>query len=182
MVLAGLFSKEVSIDLKSNTKFHLYKLNDEYLIFYRTILEKYRQEINSGSISGFDLINNKVMAQWYGYSFERLCLKNSRLLAELLGFSGVSYQAGSWFRTIQRKKIQVDLLFKRADKVIVLCELKHQEVLKSKSIIQQFERNYKYIQEYFPGYTIQKVLVTATDDINMSLKNYFHKTINLQNI
>ncbi len=182
MVLAGLISKEISMDLKSNSKFSIYKVSDPYLIFYRTILEKYKAEIKSGSLGGFDLINNKVMAQWYGYAFERLCIKNTKLLAELLGFSGVTYQAGPWFRVIKGKKIQIDLLFRRADKVIVLCELKHQEVLKTNSIREQFERNYQYAQDYFPGYSIQRVLVTTSNEISPALKSIFHQIINLQNI
>ena len=66
------------------------------------------------------------MEQWLGYSLERYCRNHSHVIAQHLGFAAVEYQSGSFFNRATTKEdrgFQIDLLFKRADRVIILCEV-----------------------------------------------------------
>jgi len=59
------------------------------------------------------------------------CFKHADLIAKILGFSGISYSSGPfWRRSIEKddvrsKGVQFDLIFQRADKVLTICELKY---------------------------------------------------------
>ena len=82
------------------------------------------------------------------------------LIAKKLGFSAVSYEYGSFFHKGDLATgAQIDLLFKRADKVITLCEIKFQERV-GKKVIAEVERKASALSA-FGSYSIEKVLISA---------------------
>ena len=103
------------------TKDAIYRLTDEYSLFYIKYIEKTRP-----SSSG---VWNKMHGQqsfkiWSGFSFETICIKHIEQIKEGLKISGINAIHGSWIEKNSQNSAQVDLLIDRDDNVINLCEIK----------------------------------------------------------
>lgn len=104
-------------------KNQLYRLTDEYSLFYIQFIEKNR---NIGEGIWQQLSQTQSYKTWAGYSFESICLKHIPQIKKALGISGVYSTVSTFFRrgTDSEKGVQIDLLIDRNDHVINLCELK----------------------------------------------------------
>lgn len=111
------------------SKEHLYRLTDEYSLFYLTWIE-----IIQGSLfRNFDREYwNKMCKtpQWYswaGYAFENICLKHTGKIKEALGLASVTTVESHWQHFASKKGdkgAEIDLVIDRADNCINLCEIK----------------------------------------------------------
>lgn len=80
------------------------------------------------------------------------------------------------------KSFQIDLLFRRRDKVITLCEIKFHDKLISTKVIPEVNKKCKL----FPltrGYTLERALISV-HGASPSLRDsqYFHHDVSLKNI
>jgi len=103
------------------SKDSLYRLTDEYSLFYIKFIEKIK--VSRGSIW------NKLQAKqsykiWSGFSFETICIKHVEQIKEALKISGIHAVHGSWIKKSASGGTQIDLLIDRDDNVINLCEMK----------------------------------------------------------
>lgn len=160
LIMAGFIEKEAPIGVSKNSKIIRYRLLDEYLNFYFTFIYPHVAAIQKGQFL-FHLFDMQKLKQWQGYAFERLCLKHATEIATHLRFSGIAFQAGAWFQRAAKRNtaIQVDLLFIRKDKVLSICEIKYVDSLVGSKIIENFNKKLSLIQDYFPSYSLQKVLI-----------------------
>lgn len=99
----------------------LYRLADEYCMFYIKYIEKTKP-----SRSG---VWNKIQGQqsfkvWSGYSFETICIKHVDQIKEALKITGIHSTYGNWLEKIKTNGAQIDLLIDRSDNVINVCEMK----------------------------------------------------------
>lgn len=101
----------------------LYRLTDEYSLFYLKFIENKRRQ------SWDNLSQLQTWKSWSGYAFENICLKHSYLIKHALGISGVYSNESSFiFKGDQGSKgFQIDLLIDRNDNSINLCEIKFYE-------------------------------------------------------
>lgn len=99
----------------------LYRLMDEYTLFYFQFLER-KTDIKSG----VSLINSHGFKTWSGFAFENLCFRHHKKIAQLLGISGVQYQIYSFLDkgTIESCGAQIDLIIDRADNIVNIIEAK----------------------------------------------------------
>lgn len=95
----------------------LYRLTDEYSIFYLKYIKK-----NKGG-SWKTLYSSRSYASWSGFAFETLCLKHIQQLLKGLGISGIDAQSSSW----RNDNAQIDLLIDRSDRTVNICEMKFSE-------------------------------------------------------
>ncbi len=101
----------------------LYRLTDEYSLFYLNFIEGKAHE-------GDDIWNllsqTPIYKTWSGYTFENICLKHIAPIKKALGISGIYSLSGSFYKkgTAQEKGAQIDLLIDRNDHVINLFEAK----------------------------------------------------------
>jgi hypothetical protein len=102
----------------------LYRLCDEYALFYLNWIEKHRS-------TGPDVWLKKQAGPswkaWSGYAFENVCLKHSRQLKQALGIAGVETTESAWTHRSMGDSppgAQIDLLIDRRDDSINLCEMK----------------------------------------------------------
>jgi len=101
----------------------LYRLTDEYSLFYLNFIEGKEHE-------GDDIWNLLSQTQtyktWSGYAFENICLKHIAQIKKALGISGIYSLSGSFYKkgTANEKGAQIDLLIDRKDHVINLFEVK----------------------------------------------------------
>ena len=78
-------------------------------------------------------------------------------MSTILGFSAVEYAVGPFYqRRNVTQGLQVDLIFKRKDKVLTVCEIKYTDAKTTRSVISDFERKLALIPEQ-KRYSIQKI-------------------------
>ncbi len=101
----------------------LYRLTDEYSLFYLNFIEGKEHE-------GDDIWNllsqTQLYKAWSGYAFENICLKHIAQIKKAIGISGIYSLSSSFYKkgTAQEKGAQIDLLIDRNDHVINLFEVK----------------------------------------------------------
>lgn len=103
------------------TKDSLYRLSDEYSMFYIKFIEN-----TKSSSSG---VWTKIFGQqsyniWSGFSFETICMKHINQIKEGLKISGINAIHGSWIEKNTQNSAQIDLLIDRDDNVINIFEMK----------------------------------------------------------
>lgn len=71
------------------------------------------------------MLGTQVLS-WSGLAFERICESHIRQLKRALGISGVATEVSVWRKTKDQmnKGAQIDLIIRRADRTIHLCEMK----------------------------------------------------------
>ena len=70
-------------------------------------------------------------------------VKNSLMIATIIGFSAVRYKSGVFFNraTIKEQSgYQIDLIFDRADHVLTICEIKYTQSKTGTEVIEEFEK------------------------------------------
>jgi len=98
----------------------LYRLSDEYVMFYLKYIEK-NTIVAKGSVVWAKLSQKPSYKSWAGFSFETICLKHIQQIKEALKIAGIYSIHGSWR---DKDKVQIDMLIDRDDNVINLCEMK----------------------------------------------------------
>jgi len=101
----------------------LYRLTDEFSLFYLTFMHR-KKNVNWEQLSA-----GPVWKSWSGYTFESLCMKHLPQVKQALGISSVYTEYSSFISkgTSGSDGTQIDLLIDRKDQVINLCEMKFSE-------------------------------------------------------
>lgn len=102
----------------------LFQLTDLFILFFKRFVETYN---GWDSSYWLNMIDNPRRRSWGGIAFEQVCLLHLNQIKEALGIKGVQVDAGGWWNRgdAHNKGIQIDLLLKRRDRVINLCEMKY---------------------------------------------------------
>jgi uncharacterized protein len=107
--------------INKNKEDVLYRLIDEYSIFYFKFIE------NRATATKWIEISTEPMYKiWCGFAFENICLKHIDNIKNAIGISGVNTNAFSWQINNVTNKLgaQIDLIIDRKDNCINLCEAK----------------------------------------------------------
>ncbi len=101
----------------------LYRLTDEYSLFYLQFIEN---KAHKGNNIWLELSQTQDYKSWSGYAFESLCLKHIPQIKKALGISGVYAETSSFYQkgTAQESGVHINLLIDRKDNVINIFELK----------------------------------------------------------
>lgn len=104
-------------------KNRLYRLSDEYSLFYIRFIEKNKTK---GKSSWQQLSQTQSYKSWSGYAFESICLKHIDQVKTALGINGIYSHSSSYYKkgNDRNQGLQIDLLIDRNDHVINLCEIK----------------------------------------------------------
>jgi len=102
----------------------LYQLIDNFTLFHYHIIKKNAYDDDQYWTHTFLSNEHNV---WAGLAFERVCLEHVQKLKSSLGISGILTNICSWRHEASDDYpgAQIDLLFKRADNVIDLFEIKY---------------------------------------------------------
>lgn len=198
---SGFISRFNTIDSKGNGKESRYRISDSYLNFYYNFI---KPKLNQ--IKNLDYEENPFLAldydsyrKWLGYAFERFVRKNSRRVAEVLGFKDVKYDVGAIYvkrnnnnnnnKAIKLEKLkglQIDLAFKRADRVLTVCEIKYQARKIGVEIINEVEDKIETLiksKKAYENWTIQRVLISAGDvEDKVANSGFFHRILKFEEI
>jgi uncharacterized protein len=104
----------------------LFRLSDEYSLFYLQWIEKKRVQ---GDHVWATRRGTPAWRAWSGYAFEGVCIRHTDAIKRALGVAGVETTASSWFRKgdNENQGAQIDLVIDRKDMCINLCEMKFSE-------------------------------------------------------
>ncbi|WP_018630936.1 AAA family ATPase [Niabella aurantiaca] len=111
------------IPFEKTSRDALYKLSDEYSLFYLKFADRARA---MGAGTWHKMAAGQSYNSWSGYAFEAICQKHVPQIKEALGIRGVYTEASGW-RYIPRQGemgAQIDLLLDRQDHCINVCEMK----------------------------------------------------------
>lgn len=100
----------------------IYKLTDEFSLFYLKFMEPNRPAAKG---AWQKLSVTPAYTSWSGLAFENLCLKHTTAIEIALGIGAIYTESSSWrSRGGAMGGAQIDLLIDRRDQCINLCEMK----------------------------------------------------------
>ena len=177
---AGFISSYIPFDKTKSSKLIRYLLSDPFLRFYFAFMAS---EKKKGMVINQSFINNIFPSQkfksWLGIGFEMLCVNHASVIANILGFGGIEYSAGPYFRHGTKgtlSGVQVDLIFNRADKVLTLCEIKYQDKPIGVEVSREVQQKINKIP-ILDNKTVQKVLITNSAPTQELLRSSFFSRI-----
>jgi uncharacterized protein len=115
LIASGFVTKYPAFD-KKNKKM-LYRLTDEYSKFYLKYIEPNK---NQGENFWKTMFQQQSYISWAGFNFETICLKHVAQIKKALKIQGIHSVNSNW----SAEGIQIDLVIKRADNWVNLCEMK----------------------------------------------------------
>jgi len=120
LVYAGFISTYLPFDKKKKDK--LYRLTDEYSLFYLKFIE----DSPSSKNTWIKLSQSQKWKSWSGYAFESICIKHGELIKKALGIEAVYTEYSSFLikGNKSKKGVQIDLIIDRNDNSINICEMK----------------------------------------------------------
>ncbi|MEM7372600.1 MAG: hypothetical protein AAF587_28525 [Bacteroidota bacterium] len=128
-------------------KDQLFRLTDEYSLFYLRFIEKNR--LNQDAWMA--LSQTQAYKIWCGYAFENVCLKHIPQIKAALGISGIYTSASSFYKkgNSEEAGTQIDLLIDRNDHIITLIETKFHNVAftVSKAYAEKLREKIRIFQE-----------------------------------
>ena len=95
----------------------VYKLTDEYSLFYLKFMEPNRISVKG---TWQKQSSTPSYTSWSGLAFETLCIKHTAAIKKALGITAIHTESSSW----RAPGAQIDLLIDRRDQCINLCEMK----------------------------------------------------------
>jgi len=126
----------------------LYRLTDEYSLFYIKFIENSRA---AGPGSWVSFSTGASWKSWSGYAFESICMKYSHLLKKALGIENVYSESSVWRSNPDKGQpgAQIDLLIDRRDQCINVCEIKFSmdDFVITKSYAKELEQKLKIFRE-----------------------------------
>jgi hypothetical protein len=178
---AGFITSYIPFDKASNSRLLRYVITDPFLRFYFSFLRPPRSRRSLVHRSFLQhIVPSAGFRAWLGRGFELLCMEHAREIAALLGFSGVQYRAGPYFRHQRGGRlagVQIDLIFDRADKVYTLCEMKYRDApvgVETAREVQQKVDKLPWLEDR----TVQKVLITRSEPTRELVRSgYFSKIL-----
>lgn len=159
---SGVFSKTLEELIESGfvsqytpfgrkKKDSLFRLSDEYSLFYLKFIEPNRKQ---GKGTWANLFPKQSYKSWMGFAFETICLKHVKKIKQKLGIAQVYTVQSSWFNN----NAQIDLVIDRDDGIINICEMKYysslfiinkQDYINLKNKISEFRNNTKTRKNIF---------------------------------
>ncbi len=179
---ADIIRSVVPFDRDSRSKFRAYTLVDEFLSFYFKYMAPNLSTIReSTSRKLFEVITKDSFDIWLGFAFERFCLKYAGILARIMGFEDTVLRAAPYFGRSD-ERFQIDLVYRRSDKVITVCEIKYQDREIGPQVIPAVERKCRLLK--IPrGHTVERALISIYGpDKSLRESDYFHHIVTLKDI
>jgi len=182
LINADLVIPYTPFDKKPGAKSIKYALGDEFIHFYLKYMKPNAGLIDQSRSSRiFETVTQTGFEAWLGFAFERFCHKHAGFLAQIMGFADVVIQTGPLFGKSD-ERFQIDLVYKRVDKVVVVCEIKFSVNEIKTTVIPEMERKCGLLS--VPrGFSLQKALISLYGpDKALSDSRYFDHRVTIKEI
>lgn len=161
----------------------LYQLIDPFTLFYYKFVKKYGK-VGKAFWQFQEGTHRHVV--WAGLAFEQLCLNHKSQIEKALGISGILTEVYSWTTPpSSQEKAQIDLVIKRSDKVINICEMKFYEgdfVATKKDYDDILRRMRIFKETYNINRPVHTVLVTTSGLKQNLYSGVFQNVITLKDL
>jgi hypothetical protein len=145
---SGFISSVIPFD--KNASQSIFRLSDEYSLFYLKFIESQKGQIGAGTWAR--LSESASWRSWSGYAFESICMKHVEAIKSALGISGVYSTTSAWrYRASNSGQgSQIDLLIDRQDQCINICEMKFSitDFTISRSYASELDRKIRVFKEF----------------------------------
>lgn len=154
----------------------IYKLSDEYSLFYLKFIEHARA---GGADTWHKIATGQSYNSWSGYAFEAICQKHLPQIKQALGIGAVYIETSGW-RYIPKKEekgAQIDLLLDRQDQCINLCEIKFstEEFVINKRYAEELENKIKVFRSQTQ--TRKTIFLTMISTYGVLKNDYYNGLI-----
>lgn len=156
------------IPYERNSKDVIYKLTDEYSLFYLKFIE---QSKDYGDGTWLQKSTTASWKSWSGFAFENICQKHIRSIKKALGIGAIYTEHSAWryISKSEEKGCQIDLLIDRADKCINICEIKfsNKEYLITKKYAEELTyKRQAFLQKTNTNKTLFLTMITTYGIVN----------------
>lgn len=185
--IGGFVERYSTFQSGEKTKLVRYAIADPYLRFYFNLIKPVAAKIERGDFDSAPLtaLDRSVYQKSLGFAFAQFCRKEHRYIAGILGFSAVRYRSGAFFNRHTQsidKDFQLELVYERDDRVLVVCDIHYSDALVDIDVISQFESKLQYLPR-FKKYRIEKALISPRAATEALLEeNYFDHIISLNDL
>lgn len=159
----------------NKSKQTLFRLCDFFTLFYLKYMRDNRSKDEQFWQHHF---MDRSVESWEGFSFEQLCLRHLPQIKLGLGISGIATESSAWRylpgQDVNAKGAQIDLVIKRVDKMVHLCEMKFSE--HPYTITKDYEEKLKARRLLFMEATGETRGVVLTMITPMGLKQGIHSS------
>ena len=143
-------------------KSSIFQLIDPFTLFHLRFIRKYG---TSEKPFWIHQIGTRVHDTWAGLAFEEVCLLHRLQIERKLQIGGIQTEVYAWRSSDQNEKAQIDLVIKRADKVVNICEMKFydSEFLFTKKLHDEISRKVRIFKNDCKLYNraIHPIMVTT---------------------
>jgi AAA+ ATPase superfamily predicted ATPase len=163
LIELGFVEKHRPITLPDTSKTVRYRLQDEYLRFYFSLIEPNLTRIRTSRTGyGLDRIARDRFDTFLGHGFELMVARNVAVLLEVTDAADVVSRIGSYWhhQTARREGVQIDLVVERDDGITHLVECKWSRKPVGKGVWTELQRKCSL----YPNpkqHTLEPVLVAA---------------------
>lgn len=185
LIASGFIKKDTVYRLgqEIGSRFHKYRLKDNYLRFYLKYIEPVGEKIKQDLYNGVSLENLVGWETVMGFQFENLVLNNIKSVCMLLNINpGSVKSAAPYFqkKTQRQEPCQIDLLI-QTKYTLYICEIKFRRKI-SKLVIQEMQRKIDKIKSK-KGFSIRPVLIYSGELAHSILEEeYFDRIINFEEL
>ena len=151
-----------------------YRLIDFYTLFYY----KFIAQDTSGDEQWWSHnFESRLVSTWQGLTFEIVCLVHTDAIKKALGISGMATEVSSWNKmgNEEQKGAQIDLVIKRADRIVHLCEMKFCKA--EYHITEAYERQLRERMELFRASTKTKLSLVNTFVTTYGVADGIHHSV-----
>ena len=167
----------------NKSKMSVYQLVDPFTLFYFKFIKK-----NGKTDKPFwqYQMGTHQHDTWAGLAFEQLCLNHHRQIEQALGIAGIITNVYSWVTPhTAEEQAQIDLIIKRADKVVNVCEMKFYDgdyTLKKKDYDDMERRVRVFRSTNNIRMSIHPVLVTTYGLVHNQYSGLFQNVVTLRDL
>ena len=160
-----------------------YKVIDPFCLFYLHFVHS-MNEVNEAFWQ--ENVTSHPVVTWRGFAFENVCFNHIPQIKKALGISGVIASASAWSkREDDREGTQIDLLLKRNDNVLNMCEIKYYSgsfTVRKEDYLTLLARQQLLMEKVSPKTAVRSTLITTFGLAQNEYSGVFTNVITLDDL
>ena len=160
-----------------------YKVIDPFCLFYLHFVHS-MNEVNETFWQ--ENVTSHPVVTWRGFAFENVCFNHIPQIKKALGISGVIASASAWSkREDDREGTQIDLLLKRNDNVLNMCEIKYYSgsfTVRKEDYLTLLARQQLLMEKVSPKTAVRSTLITTFGLAQNEYSGVFTNVITLDDL
>lgn len=177
LIESGFIIKYVPFN---KNKITYYKLIDPFAIFYLN----FKNYLNNCHFFK-DNYSSSLLSSWRGLSYEIVCFNHIEEIKKFLGINGISVEASPYFEKNDEGVYQIDMILKRKDNIINICEIKFYHSpyrIDKNTYLKLLSKNDLIEKNLNKKESIQNILITSLSAIKNEYSFFFNEILTLDDL